>query len=103
MKNNDKAEKVFKPQRQPNVPRHNTLGPTKVSYSDEAKRLNTLTEQFDSLLERMQSPKVRRGLAAGFRANTKQLGKAAVAAARKSSMASPSNAAEKNYFQIDQL
>jgi hypothetical protein len=43
----------------------------------------------------MQSPKARHGMAAAFRADNKQLGKAAVAAARKSAMASPSNAANK--------
>ncbi|HEX6648877.1 MAG TPA: type II toxin-antitoxin system Phd/YefM family antitoxin [Pyrinomonadaceae bacterium] len=58
-------------------------------------KLNTLTEQFDTLLERMQSPKARRGMAAAFRADNKQLGKAAVAAARKRAKASPSNAAGK--------
>ena len=58
-------------------------------------KLNTLTEQFDTLLERMQSPKARRGMAAAFRANTKQLGKAAVAAARKRAMTSSSKAADK--------
>ena len=62
--------------------------------SPQAK-LNFLTEQFDTLLERMQSPKARRGMAAAFGANNKQLGKAAVAAARKRTMASPSNAADK--------
>ena len=60
----------------------------------EAK-LNTLSEQFDTLLERMQSPKARRGMAAAFSADNKQLGKAAVAAARKRATASPSNAADK--------
>ena len=58
-------------------------------------QLNTLTEQFDTLLERMQSPKARRGMAAAFRADSKQLGKAAVAAARKRATASRSNAANK--------
>src|SRR5689334_5047500 len=58
-------------------------------------KLNTLTEQFDTLLERMQSPKARRGMAAAFRADNKQLGKAAVAAARKRATASLSNAADK--------
>jgi len=58
-------------------------------------KLDTLTEQFDTLLERMQSPKARRGMAAAFRADSKQLGKAAVAAARKRAMASQSNAADK--------
>jgi antitoxin Phd len=58
-------------------------------------KLNTLSEQFDTLLERMQSPKARRGMAAAFRANNKQLGKAAVAAARKRAVASPSKADKK--------
>jgi len=58
-------------------------------------KLNTLTEQFDTLLERMQSPKARRGMAAAFRADNKQLGKAAVAAARKRRIASSSNAPTK--------
>ena len=58
-------------------------------------KLNTLSEQFDTLLERMQSPKARRGMAAAFRADNKQLGKAAVAAVRKRAMASPSNATGK--------
>ena len=58
-------------------------------------KLNTLTEQFDTLLERMQSAKARSGMAAAFRADNKQLGKTAVAAARKRAMASPSNTADK--------
>ena len=58
-------------------------------------KLNTLTEQFDTLLERMQSPKARRGMAAAFRADNKQLGRVAVVAARKRRIASPSNAPTK--------
>jgi prevent-host-death family protein len=58
-------------------------------------KLNTLTEQFDTLLERMQTPKARRGMAAAFGANNKQLGKAAVVAARKRGTASPANASTK--------
>jgi antitoxin Phd len=54
-------------------------------------KLNRLTEQFDTLLERMQTPKARRGMAAAFRANSKQLGKVAVVAARKRGTASPSS------------
>ena len=46
-------------------------------------KLNTLSEQFDALLARMQTPSARRGMAAALNASTKQLGKAAVAAARK--------------------
>src|SRR5688572_31912097 len=139
MKNRDTAEKVFTPQRQRNVSRHENRGATKACYTaTEAKnefgrlleqaiqgttvlitkhnspravlisidhfqtiqeapqaKLNTLTEQFDTLLERMQSPKVRRGMAAAFRANNKQLDRAAVAAARKRAMASLSNTPDK--------
>jgi prevent-host-death family protein len=58
-------------------------------------KLDTLTEQFDTLLERMQSPKARRGMAAAFGANNKQLGKVAVVAARKRRIASSSNAPTK--------
>ncbi|HEY2972493.1 MAG TPA: type II toxin-antitoxin system prevent-host-death family antitoxin [Pyrinomonadaceae bacterium] len=46
-------------------------------------KLNTLSEQFDTLLARMQLPAARRGMAAAFNASPKQLGKAAVGAARK--------------------
>ena len=139
MKNQDTAEKVFRPQRKRNVSHHENRGATKASYTaTEAKnefgrlleqaiqgttvlitkhdspqavlisidhfqslqeapqaKLNTLTEQFDTLLERMQSPKARRGMAAAFRADHEQMGKAAVAAARKRAIASPSNAADK--------
>lgn len=139
MKNRDRDEKVFTPQRQRNVSHHENRGATKASYTaTEAKnefgrlleqaiqgttvlitkhdspravlisidhfqtlqeapqaKLNALTEQFDTLLERMQSPKARRAMAAAFRANNKHLGKAAVAAARKRDMTSPSIAADK--------
>ena len=46
-------------------------------------RLDTLTGEFDSLMLRMQTPKARAGMKAAFNASPKQLGKAAVAAARK--------------------
>ena len=139
MKNRDIAEKVFTPQRQRNLSRHENRGAAEASYTaTEAKnefgrlleqaiqgttvlitkhhspravlisidhfqtlqeapqaKLNTLTEQFVTLLERMQSPKARRGMAAAFRADNKQLGKAAVAAARKRARASQSNPANK--------
>lgn len=45
--------------------------------------LATLTEEFDSLLARMQTPAARAGMNAAFHATPKELGKAAVAAARK--------------------
>ncbi len=48
-------------------------------------RLDALNGEFDALLERMQSVKSRAGIKAAFSASSKQLGKAAVAAARRRS------------------
>ncbi len=53
-----------------------------LSRASEAK-LDTLSQEFDALLARMQTPKARAGMKAAFDASPKQLGKAAVAAARK--------------------
>lgn len=46
-------------------------------------RLDTLSREFDALLVRMQTPAARAGMKAAFGASPKQLGKTAVAAARK--------------------
>ena len=46
-------------------------------------KLNVLSEQFDALLARMQTPEARAGMDAAFHASPEQLGKAALAAARK--------------------
>jgi antitoxin Phd len=46
-------------------------------------KLDTLSEEFDALLARMQTPEARRTMSAAFNASPKQIGKAAVAAARK--------------------
>ena len=46
-------------------------------------RLDTLNGEFDALLARMQTAKARAGMKAAFAASPKQLGKAAVEAARK--------------------
>jgi antitoxin Phd len=46
-------------------------------------KLNTLSGEFDALLDRMQSPKAKAGMKAAFGASPKRLGKAAVAAIRK--------------------
>jgi prevent-host-death family protein len=46
-------------------------------------RLDTLSEQFDTLLARMQPSKARAGMKAAFDASPKQLGRAAVAVARR--------------------
>jgi antitoxin Phd len=47
------------------------------------RQLDTLSGEFDALLARMQTPKARAGMKAAFGASPKQLGRAAVAAARK--------------------
>jgi antitoxin Phd len=46
-------------------------------------KLETLSSEFDALLARMQTPKARAGMKAAFDASPEQLGRAAVAAARK--------------------
>lgn len=46
-------------------------------------KLNALSEEFDALLARMQTPQARSGMKAAFSASPKQLGKAAVLAARR--------------------
>jgi prevent-host-death family protein len=45
--------------------------------------INSLSAEFDSMLLRMQRPGARRSMQKAFRASPKQLGRAAVAAARK--------------------
>jgi hypothetical protein len=46
-------------------------------------KLDGLTEEFDALLARMQTPEAKSGMKAAFDASPKRLGKAAVASARK--------------------
>jgi len=46
-------------------------------------KLDTLSKQFDALLDRMQTTQARRGMSVAFDASPKQLGKAAVVSARK--------------------
>jgi antitoxin Phd len=46
-------------------------------------KLDALSGEFDALLSRMQTPAARAGMRAAFGASPKQLGKAAVAAARR--------------------
>jgi antitoxin Phd len=46
-------------------------------------KLDTLSDEFDSLLARMQTPRARAGMKAAFHASPEQLGKAAVAMARR--------------------
>jgi antitoxin Phd len=46
-------------------------------------KLNTLSAEFDAMLDRMQTPKARSAMQSAFSASPKELGKAAVSAARK--------------------
>jgi prevent-host-death family protein len=46
-------------------------------------QLDSLSADFDAMLARMQTPRVRAGMKAAFAASPKELGRAAVAAARK--------------------
>ena len=45
-------------------------------------KANGLTSKLEELLERMQTPAARRGMEAAFNASPKELGKAAVEAAK---------------------
>ena len=53
-----------------------------LSRATEVK-LNTLSEEFDAVLARMQKAGKRTAMRAAFQSSPKQLGKAAVRAARK--------------------
>jgi prevent-host-death family protein len=48
-----------------------------------AGTLDSLSADFDAMLARMQTPKARAAMKAAYRASPRELGKAAVAAARK--------------------
>lgn len=51
--------------------------------SGTRRSLDALTAEFDSLLEGMQTPAARAGMKAAFGASSKELGRAAVTAARR--------------------
>jgi antitoxin Phd len=55
---------------------------SKLSHATELT-LDTLSKEFDALLSRMQNPNARTAMNASFAASPKELGKAAVIAARK--------------------
>ncbi len=55
---------------------------TALSNASES-RINGLSAEFDFLLRRMQGPKARSAMKRAFHASPRQLGKAAVAAARR--------------------
>jgi antitoxin Phd len=55
---------------------------TALSSASES-RINSLSAEFDSMLMRMQGPKARSAMKRAFHASPQQLGKAAVAVARR--------------------
>jgi antitoxin Phd len=72
------------------ITRHDTPKAVLISVEEYATLSNasesgidTLSVEFDSLLARMQTPKARNAIKNAFQASPKQLGRAAVASARK--------------------
>jgi len=72
------------------ITRHDAPKAVLVSYEDfealvkgQNQNLNDLGAEFDTLLDRMQTPKARKGVQAAFNAAPAQLGRAAVKSARK--------------------
>ena len=72
------------------ITRHDAPKAVLVSYEDfealvkgQNQNLNDLGAEFDALLDRMQTPKARKGVQAAFNAAPAQLGRAAVKSARK--------------------
>jgi len=71
------------------ITKHNTPKAVLLSYAEfealtraSSPVLDELTEEFDALLARMQTPRAKSGMAAAFDATPEQLGRAAVKAAR---------------------
>jgi prevent-host-death family protein len=69
------------------ITRHDAPKAVLVSYeefqalvSSRAQSLGELDAEFDALLERMQTPKARKGVEAAFKASPAELGRAAAAA-----------------------
>jgi prevent-host-death family protein len=72
------------------ITRHDTPKAVLVSYEEfqalvkeRTPSLNDLNAEYDVLLERMQTPKSRKGMEAAFKATPAELGRAAVKTARK--------------------
>jgi antitoxin Phd len=72
------------------ITRHETPKAVLVSYEEfeglvraRSQTLDNLSVEFDDLLERMQSAKAKKGMAAAFNASPTRLGGAAAKAARK--------------------
>ena len=73
------------------ITRHDATKAVLLSYSEfkslvklRSPSLEDLSAQFDGLLERMQTPKAKKGMKAAFDASPAELGRAAKGAAKKS-------------------
>jgi antitoxin Phd len=72
------------------ITRHDTPKAVLLSYDEfeslvqaRSRTLDDLGAEFDTLLGRMQTPKVKKGMAAAFNASPAKLGRSAVKASRK--------------------
>ena len=72
------------------ITKHNTPKAVLLSYAEfkaltksSSPALDELTDEFDALLHRMQTPGTKAGTAAAFHASPEELGRAAVEAARE--------------------
>jgi antitoxin Phd len=72
------------------ITRHDTPKAVLLSYEEfeslvqvRSRSLDSLGAEFDDLLEKMQSPKAKKGMDVAFNATPAKLGRAAVKAARK--------------------
>ena len=72
------------------ITRHDAPKAVLISYNEfeslvqmRSRSLDNLDEEFDELLTRMQTPKTKRAMEAGFNASPAKLGRAALKATRK--------------------
>ena len=72
------------------ITRHNTPKAVLLSYEEfeslvqvRSRTLDNLGAEFDNLLDRMQTPKAKKGMEAAFHASPAKLGRTAVKVARK--------------------
>ena len=75
------------------ITRHDTARAVLMSYEEfeslaqaRSRNLDSLSEEFDDLLEKMQSPKAKKAMKAAFEASPAALGHSAVKAAAKGSL-----------------
>ena len=75
------------------ITRHDTPRAVLLSYEEfeslakaRSRNLDSLSEEFDDLLETMQSPKAKKAMKAAFEASPAELGRNAVKAAAKASL-----------------